>query len=116
LPDADGLVAMVKEYSDKRWKYRSAEDYPWPNNAAYWLVTWLYDGMRNGNWSTSELRREARRELSLMCKRIDAGESIPAPVARIAMTRTVKPLSKDESLKRLADIKEKFNLRSKNEF
>jgi hypothetical protein len=106
LPDADELIAMVKQYADTCWKYRSPQDYPWPNNATYWLVM----NMRSGNWSTSDMRREACREIALMGKRIDAGETIPAPIVQLPPRKSVRPLSPQKGLEKIAEIREKLGL------
>lgn len=111
LPDDEGLVTMVLVYARKRSQYQTAESYPWPSHAAYWMITRLYDGMRGGNWSVLELRREARRELNLMARRIEAGEPIPAPVAQLPLSTSGPPLSKERGLDKIAEIRKKFNLR-----
>ncbi len=110
LPDADELVAMVMRFSARRGGYVTAEAYPWPNNAAYWMVTRLYTGMRFGTWSQAELLREARKELTSMAKRIDAGEPIPAPVKQISSQSTKRPLSRSEGLSRIQEIRRRHGL------
>ncbi|WP_213993834.1 replication protein P [Sodalis sp. dw_96] len=114
LPDDEGLVTMVLVYARKRSQYETAESYSWTSHAAYWMVTRLYDGMRSGNWSVLELRREARRELNLMARRIEVGEIIPAPVAQLPLSTSGPPLSKEKGLDKIAEIRKKFNLRQGN--
>ena len=79
LPDEDSLYSKVMTYCAKRGGYVSAEDYPWQNNADYWMVTGLYSMMRAGNLSEAELRVKCRSELRKMSARIEAGEEIPEP-------------------------------------
>ncbi|WP_413730828.1 replication protein P [Sodalis sp. RH22] len=112
LPGEDELVVMVKTYSARRGGYVSAEAYPWPNNAAYWMVTRLYTGMRFGNWSEAELLREARKELMFMARRIEAGETIPTPVKQITSHATKRPLSRQDGLTRIQEIRRKFGFKT----
>ncbi|WP_277966700.1 replication protein P [Pantoea trifolii] len=79
LPGEDELYSKVMTYCAKRGGYASAEDYPWQNNADYWMVTGLYSMMRAGNLSEAELRVKCRSELRKMSQRIEGGEEIPEP-------------------------------------
>lgn len=110
LPDAAELVDMVYQYSRTRGQYPDAESYPWPNHATYWLVTTLYQVMRDAGLSDGELRRRAAEELAKMVKRIRNGEQIPAPVARLPVLGT-KPLTREQGLRKVQEIREKFGLK-----
>lgn len=112
LPEENELVAMVKTYSARRGGYVSAEAYPWPSNAVYWMVTRLYTGMRFGNWSEGELLREARKELTFMARRIESGETIPTPVKQITTHPTKRPLSRQDGLSRIQEIRRKFGFKT----
>lgn len=79
MPDEDELYSMVMTYCAKRGDYASPEQYPWKNNADYWMVTGLYSMMRAGNLSEAELRVKCRAELRKMSQRIEAGEDISEP-------------------------------------
>lgn len=110
LPDAAELVDMVYQYSRTRGQYPDAESYPWPNHATYWMVTTLYQVMRSVGLSDAELRRRAGEELAKMVRRIRNGEQIPAPVARLPVLGT-KPLTREQGLRKVQEIREKFGLK-----
>ncbi|ARZ01776.1 DNA replication protein [Yersinia ruckeri] len=111
LPDEDELYLMVVTYGKRRGGYVTAEDYPWVSNAAYWMVTSLYDGMRNGNWSEPDLGKAGRKELQAMAKRIESGESIPKPQARLPVLQVRDPLGGDRALSKIAEIRAKHGLK-----
>ncbi|MEG0281338.1 MAG: replication protein P [Morganella sp. (in: enterobacteria)] len=110
LPDADELYGMVMKFSANRSMYRSAEAYPWANNACYWMVTKLYSVMRASGLTESELRKRCGQELAAMTARIRSGENIPAP--RVMIPKMHIPVPKDKALAHIADIKAKFGFRT----
>lgn len=110
LPDAAELVDLVYQYSRTRGQYPDAESYPWPNHATYWMVTTLYQVMRDAGLSDGELRRRSAEELAKMIKRIRNGEQIPAPVARLPVLGT-KPLTREQNAARVAEIRARFGFK-----
>jgi hypothetical protein len=74
------------------------------------MVTTLYQVMRSAGLSDGELRRRAADELAKMVKRIRNGEQIPAPVARLPVLGT-KPLTREQGLRKVQEIREKFGLK-----
>lgn len=114
LPDEDELYVMTMTYARRRGGYVSAEAYPWTSSAAYWMVTNLYDHMRHENWSEAQLRKGCGTELKLMAKRIEAGEKIPAPVARIPQMSVKSAMSKSDGLRKVAELREKLGLKKAN--
>ncbi|WP_369788343.1 replication protein P [Rouxiella sp. WC2420] len=113
LPDENELYVLTMTYARKRGGYVSPEAYPWPSPAVYWMVTTLCDHMRHESWSEAQLRKGCGTELKLMAKRIDAGETIPQPRARIAQMSVKSALSKSDNLKKLHEICAKHGLRTK---
>lgn len=111
LLDEDELCALVMKFSARRYEYRTAEEFPWPSPAAYWMTTALYDGMRSGNWTESELHKAARKELQSMAKRLEAGEEIPEPVARLPELKITNALKGRAGLQKIAEIRARFGLR-----
>lgn len=111
LPDEDELYVMAITYTRRRGGYVSAEAYPWASVPAYWMVTNLCDHMRHENWSEAQLRKGCGTELKLMAKRIESGEKIPAPVARIPQMSVKNAMSKSEGLKRVAELRAKLGLK-----
>lgn len=107
LPTEDELVELVLKFGAERAAYSSLESYPWQSNPEYWMVTTLYSDMRSGNQSRAELRREARIQLSKMSKRLESGETIPPPTARLPQKRR-PPLSKEHGLNKIAEIRARF--------
>ncbi|WP_159282179.1 replication protein P [Rahnella variigena] len=114
LPDEDELYVMTMTYARRRGGYVSAEAYPWTSSAAYWMVTNLCDHMRHENWSEAQLRKGCGTELKLMAKRIEAGEKIPAPVARIPQMSVKSAMSKGDGLRKCAELREKLGLKKAN--
>ena len=114
LPDEDELYVLTMTYARHRGGYVSAEAYPWTSSAAYWMVTTLYDHMRHENWSEAQLRKGCGTELKLMAKRIEAGEKIPAPVARIPQMSVKSAMSKSDGLRKVAELREKLGLKKGN--
>ena len=110
LPDVSELVGMVYQYGRTRGFYPDAESYPWQHNAHYWLVTTLYQRMRSAGLTDSELCKSAADELAAMVRRIRRGEKIPEPVARLPVLGG-KPLTREQSMSRVQEIREKFGLK-----
>ncbi|WP_391529843.1 replication protein P [Photorhabdus akhurstii] len=110
LPDESELYEMVMDYSARRGLYSSPENYPWMNNACYWMVTKLYSQMRGLNLTEPELRKRCGTELIAMSRRMESGEQIPAPVKQIPKLHI--PTSNERALNHLAEIRRKFNLNS----
>ncbi|SUB63224.1 Replication protein P [Plesiomonas shigelloides] len=106
LPDADELYRMLMKYCAERSLYNSPEEYPWPSNAAYWMVTRLYDAMRSQGLTESETRKRCVTELNDMASRIQAGEEIPKPVKQIP--KLYIPVPKEVGIARIAEIKRKY--------
>ncbi|WLS77379.1 replication protein P [Erwinia pyri] len=109
LPDADELHDMVMDYSARRGFFASPEAFPWSSNAAYWMVTKLYSEMRSQNLTTPELRKHCLKELKSMSRRIESGESIPAPVVQIPKLHI--PVSNEKGLDKIAEIRRKLGIR-----
>ncbi len=114
LPDENELYVLTMTYARKRGGYVSPEAYPWPSPEVYWMVTTLCDHMRHESWSEAQLRKGCGAELKLMAKRIESGETIPQPRARIAQMSVKSALSKSENLKKLHEICAKHGLRRKS--
>lgn len=110
LPDADELYGMIKKFGDNRYMYRTPEEYPWKNNACYWMVTKLYALSRASGLTESELRKRCGQELAGMTVRIRSGENIPVP--RVMIPKMHIPVPKDKALAHIADIKAKFGFRT----
>lgn len=111
LPDEDSLYAMVMTYCARRGGYESPEEYPWKNNADFWMVTGLYSMMKAGNLSETELRAKCRSELRKMAHRIESGEVIPPPRKQIPQLH--RPVSNDRALDHIASIRSRFGLKGK---
>lgn len=106
LPSPDELYDMMMKFCSERSMYDSAEEYPWPSNAAYWMVTKLRDQMRSLNLSESEVRARCGVEIRKMAERIKAGEEIPAPVKQIP--KLCIPVSNDVGLSKISEIRNKY--------
>lgn len=106
LPSIDGLFDMVMDYSARRGFYDSAEEFPWKDNACYWMVPRLYDLMRSLNLSELDLRKRCEEELVAMSNRIDEGQTIPAPVRQIKQSYT--PVSRERGIEILEKIKKEI--------
>lgn len=113
LPDSEELYAMVMKYSAERGYYESPERYPWESNACWLMVTKLYSQMRSFNLTESELRKRCVRELRDMSRRAEAGEEFPAPVAQIPKLHI--PTSNGKALDKLAEIRQKYFRKPKNQ-
>lgn len=113
LPDEAELYEMVMDYSARRGLYDTPEAFPWPSNAAYWMVTKLYSEMRGLNLTESELQKRCSKELVAMSRRIESGEAIPAPVVQIPKLHI--PLSNEKGLSKIAELRAKLNLPSKGD-
>ncbi|QHJ84883.1 MAG: hypothetical protein [Caudoviricetes sp.] len=107
LPTASELVEMTIKFAAEKGIIL-AEDYPFPNNACYWIVTSLYCEMRERNLSAKELEKLAQEKLTSMTNKILNGYVVPEPVKQIASKPAGVILTRDESLKRLSEIKRKF--------
>ncbi|MDR7875793.1 replication protein P [Yersinia mollaretii] len=112
LPDADELYDMVMRFSAKRDLYDSAETYPWPTPACYWMVTKLNSEQKGLGLSEPELRKRCVKELSTMSKKIEAGEPILAPVAQIQKLHI--PVSNEKALDHIAELRAKLNMTRKS--
>ncbi|EOU3063339.1 TPA: replication protein P [Yersinia enterocolitica] len=112
LPDADELYDMVMDYAKRRDMFSSAEAFPWPSNAAYWMVTKLYSQERVQGLSEQDLRKRCGKELADMSKRIEAGEPIPAPVVQIPKLHI--PVSNEKALDHIAELRAKLNMTRKS--
>lgn len=106
LPDSNELYNMLMKYCAERSLYDSPEEYPWPSNAAYWMITKLYDVMRSQGLSESEMRKRCSTELSDMASRIRAGEEIPKPIKQVA--KLYIPVTKEAGMAKIAEIKRRF--------
>ncbi len=111
LPDADGLYDMIMKFSANRSMYRTAEDYPWQNNACYWMVTKLHALSRASGLTESELKKRCSQELAVMASRIRSGEEIPAPRVQIPKLHITVP--KEKALAHIAELKAKFGFRTR---
>lgn len=111
LPDEDELYVMTMTYARRRGGYVSPEAYPWPSSVAYWMVTTLCDHMRHESWSEAQLRKGCATELKLMAKRIELGETIPQPRARLPEMSVKSAMSKSEGLRKVAELREKLGLK-----
>lgn len=109
LPTPSELIKMLMDFSAQNGIVE-AEDYPFPNNACYWLVTNLICEMRERNLSKKELLEQARIDLSEMAKKIIDGQEIPKPVRRIASSTVGVTLTREESLSKLQEIKKKYSI------
>ncbi|EKN3733707.1 replication protein P [Yersinia enterocolitica] len=112
LPDADELYDMVMDYAKRRDMFSSAEAFPWPSNPAYWMVTKLYSQQRVQGLSEQDLRKRCGKELADMSKRIESGESIPAPVVQIPKLHI--PVSSEKALDHIAALRAKLNMTRKS--
>ncbi|MGK9173363.1 Replication protein P [Yokenella regensburgei] len=121
LPDQNELVALVYQYCRIRGSYPDAESYPWPgktadkqhttkSKACYWMVTTLSQQMRLQGFTDGELNRKAGDELAKMVKRVRSGEVLPEPVVRLPVMGK-KPLSREESLSKVQEIRAKFGFK-----
>ncbi len=108
LPDEAELYEMVMDYSARRGLYDTPEAFPWPSNAAYWMVTKLYSEMRGLNLTESELQKRCSKELIAMSRRIESGEAIPAPVVQIPKLHI--PVSNEKGLDKIAELRAKLNM------
>jgi hypothetical protein len=115
LPDENELYILTMTYARRRGGYVSPEAYPWPSPAVYWMVTTLCDHMRHESWSEAQLRKGCSSELKVMARRIESGETIPQPRARIAEMSVKSALSKSDGLKKLREICVKHGLRGKSD-
>jgi len=109
LPDADELYDMVMDYSARRGLYDSPEKFPWQSNECWIMVPALYSQMRSMNLTPAELRQKCVKELRSMSKRLAAGEKIGAPVAQLPVLHI--PVSRDDGLDKIAEIRRKLGLR-----
>ncbi|MEQ1964362.1 replication protein P [Xenorhabdus khoisanae] len=109
LPTEDELYDMFRDYCT----HRGWGDFHWQSNACYWMVTKIHSEMIYQNLTNSDVKKLCSRELKTMAKRIQAGEEIPEP--KVQLTELHIPTSNERALNHLAEIRRKFNLKSRNE-
>jgi hypothetical protein len=109
LPTPDNLIKMLMDFSAKKG-LDDAEDYPFPNDACYWLVTDLMYESKERNLSKKDLFEQANLLLSDMAKKIINGEEIPKPIKRITSTQVGITLTREQSLSKLHAIKRQFKI------
>ena len=109
LPTPEDLIEMLMDFSAQRGIV-DAEDYPFLNDACYWLVMDLMNEMRNRNLSKRDLIDQARVSIASMAKKILAGWVVPKPIKRIASEPSGVTLTREQSLKKIQEIKSKFRL------
>ncbi|MWN91305.1 Replication protein P [Gilliamella sp. Pra-s65] len=107
LPTPEELIRMLMDFSAQRGIIE-AEDYPFPNDACYWLVTDLMPESRERNLSKKDLLEHARIALLDMTKKILDGYEVPKPVKRISSAPVGITLTREQSLNRIQEIKRKF--------
>lgn len=106
LPTAEELFKTVMSFRANRYKYSTAEDYPWRSKTDYWMVTAVSAAMTARLLTESEAITACSAEISRMASRIGAGEEIPEPVAQIERKPIVS--SPEKRAEYLAQIKAKF--------
>lgn len=104
LPDADELYRRVMKYCGERGFYDCPENYPWDNNADYWMITALYSQMQAGNLTESELRQRCGKQLKSMTARITSGEDIPEPRKQIPQSHI--PSTTETAKSHIANIRQ----------
>ncbi|OCG38832.1 replication protein P [Gilliamella sp. Gris1-4] len=109
LPAPEELIRILMDFSAQRGIIE-AEDYPFPNNACYWLVTDLMYESRERNLSKKDLLEQARIALLDMTKKILDGYEVPKPVKRISSAPVGVTLTHEQSLSKLRAIKRKFKI------
>jgi len=107
LPTPEELIRMLMDFSAQKGIIE-AEDYPFPNDACYWLVTDLMYESRERNLSKKDLLDQARIALFDMTKKILDGYKVPKPVKRISSAPVGVTLTREQSLNRIQEIKRKF--------
>lgn len=91
LPDVNTLLRELRTYCARRGGYDCAEDYPFANDALYWLVTRLYDAMRSERLDHNGLERRAKSLLAEMARDLANGIRIPKPLRRLNKPRDTGP-------------------------
>ncbi|QKJ87432.1 DNA replication protein [Paramixta manurensis] len=76
-------MAEFERYCAGRMNYSDAAMFPWSAPVMYWIVTEMRRAMLQYNHGMAELRKVAETLLRQWGKKLQAGESIPAPVIRL---------------------------------
>lgn len=83
LPAVDDVMKEFKNYCADRLLYPSAEQFPWSHPVNYWIVTDLRRSMLQYNQPEYEIKKRAEKLLGQWAKKIEQGESVPAPRIQI---------------------------------
>ncbi|PPC63886.1 DNA replication protein [Pantoea sp. ICBG 1758] len=83
LPDASDLYDLVMRFRATRFQFRSAEDYPWQDNAQYWLVTAVSAKMTSLSLTVSEALKVCDQEIKKLAAKLSSGFSVPSPIPQV---------------------------------
>jgi len=106
LPASSELYDRVMAFRGKRFQYKSPEDYPWTNNAEYWLVTAVSAKMTLEGLTVSETQKVCEQEIKKLSQKIADGFVVPEPVPQIEEKVIVS--SPEVAMDNIARIKAMF--------
>lgn len=108
LSPAD-LVKKLEEYC-----YQHGLDdfcnFDYGGDVNYWLINDLYRAMQEENLNKSKLLEKAKFIISNMAKKLMKGYIVPSPIRSLPETIKGKLLTRDESLRKLQEIKKKHGI------
>jgi len=103
LPEPDALYQAVMTFRGARFQYRSIDEYPWENNAQFWLVTRVSAAMTSQSLSVAETKKACKTEINALVKKLSAGFIPPEPRAQIE--EHVIPTSHDVARSHIARLR-----------
>jgi len=103
LPDADSLYESVMKFRAQRFRYSSIEEYPWDNDAQYWLVTAVSAKMTAQSLTVGDTLKVCEHEIKALSNKLSDGFCIPKPVAQVEKKHVAS--SPEVAQKHLANIR-----------
>ncbi|WP_392559764.1 replication protein P [Orbus mooreae] len=107
LPSPADLINKVFEYSAARG-FDDFHEFNFGSDANYWLITDLYQAMRDENLGLKALTERAYKLTFDLAKKLMNGYVIPSPKKSLPKTVNKKPLTRDQQLSKVSEIKRKF--------
>lgn len=115
--DFEELGLPIVEQLLKRLNYFSAfgfseiHEFKFRSDAEYWLLTDLYERNCQHSWKDETLRNQAEKALIAMAKRIQSGETIPAPAITLPKKSECYVPPEDVISNRFAELKAKMGIK-----
>lgn len=107
LPSSTDLANMALKYSAARG-FDDFHEFRFGTDANYWLIIDLYQAMRDENLGRQKLIERADKLIADLAKKLMNGYVIPSPTKSLPKTVKAKPLTRDQQLSKIDEIKRKF--------